>query len=706
MKTTCLFLALFAAFGFAPAAATVVRGEHPIEKVIALLQGLSATAEAEGKEEALAYEKFVYWVKNSEKTANAAIAEEKSDIEELTDLISSKEKEEEVLTQQIEDLTQELQDLDTEKKTAKDNRDALNGIYVDKSDALTLTIEGVQECLVILEGANTDLDTKLLQTKIAALVPLVSAKASPQQLALLQEVASQRPDQLAAGDRTTHEKGYAFKSGSVIELLKGLETQFQEELLQGNKEETASLNAFALANMACTDLHNAADGSKSAKTEELGQVEGDLAEAKGTKGDREQDLRDDEQTLKDTKQAADVKAGEWAERSKTRANEIEAIKVAVEILAKTTGVRTEAPSNPVLPASPISFLQLRAEPSDPKMKAVELLRRTAAVSHSRALEQLATQVAAHLTGPFDDVNNMIEKMIFRLMDEQKNEDEHKHWCDQEIAKSDASEADKEAKAAELTLKINNGVATSAELVAAIADADKMVAALVAHMEEATEIRKVGKEENRLAIKDAEDAQTALSNAIAVLEAHYKDSGMMAKESWEFIQKKGDVTLPDTPSTWGSSYTGVADPKNQPSGILTVLEQVSTDFSEMEGQTRAQEQADQDAYDEDIKSCDIEKARRAKEAEMKTQEQGRVDAKVESQKKARKGVEKEIDAVKQYLVDLKPACVDGDSSYEERKAARDKEITALKEAKGILVTAFGEQPGTQALVKKGSFLQRA
>jgi len=30
---------------------------------------------------------------------------------------------------------------------------------------------------------------------------------------------------------------------------------------------------------------------------------------------------------------------------------------------------------------------------------------------------LAQQVSAHLNGPFDDVNQMIEKMIFRLMAE-------------------------------------------------------------------------------------------------------------------------------------------------------------------------------------------------------------------------------------------------------------------------------------------------
>jgi len=41
------------------------------------------------------------------------------------------------------------------------------------------------------------------------------------------------------------------------------------------------------------------------------------------------------------------------------------------------------------------------------------------------------------------VNNEIEKMIFRLMDEQKKEDEHKLWCDQELEKSNTSLVDKE-----------------------------------------------------------------------------------------------------------------------------------------------------------------------------------------------------------------------------------------------------------------------
>ena len=49
--------------------------------------------------------------------------------------------------------------------------------------------------------------------------------------------------------------------------------------------------------------------------------------------------------------------------------------------------------------------------------------------------------------------------------------------------------------------------------------------------------------------------------------------------------------------------------------------------------------------------------------------------------------KELEAVNTYLKDLEPACVSGDSSYAERKAARADEIAALRKAQGILEEAF-------------------
>merc|ERR1719284_1603703 len=129
---------------------------------------------------------------------------------------------------------------------------------------------------------------------------------------------------------------------------------------------------------------------------------------------------------------------------------------AIDILSKVTGVRTEAPGNPIPPASPVALIQV----VDPRSRVVELLRGEARESHSRALERLAQEIAAHRSSPFAEVNNMIQKMIFRLMDEQKDEDNHKNWCDLELDKSNSSKADKTDKITMLTAKIDAATATA------------------------------------------------------------------------------------------------------------------------------------------------------------------------------------------------------------------------------------------------------
>merc|ERR1712194_950177 len=166
--------------------------------------------------------------------------------------------------------------------------------------------------------------------------------------------------------------------------------------------------------------------------------------------------------------------------------------------------------------------------------------------------------------------------------------------------------------------------------------------------EATGIRKIGKKENALAVKDSEDAQSAIANAIAVLKDFYKSSGEIPKESYELLQ--APVDLPADPTTWDSSYTGVANADAQPGGIVTVLETVSSDFAKMQAETEAQEESDQDAYQEDMKDCDIEKAWRTKESEMKEQEKKRLLEKLEGLQATHKGVSKEAQDMLQTAFD--------------------------------------------------------
>merc|ERR1712157_560023 len=128
---------------------------------------------------------------------------------------------------------------------------------------------------------------------------------------------------------------------------------------------------------------------------------------------------------------------------------------------------------------------------------------------------------------------------------------------------------------------------------------------------------------------------------------------------------------------GADYVGVADPtanaNGSGEGVIAMLERVSAGFSTMQYNTVSQEESDKAAYDEDMKACKVERARKVKESEMKSQERKQLISKHASMSALRKTVTKEKTATETYLEDLQPACVEGDgSTYSERVAAREKE----------------------------------
>mmetsp|Transcript_13518 Transcript_13518/g.33930 ORF Transcript_13518/g.33930 Transcript_13518/m.33930 type:complete len:736 (+) Transcript_13518:81-2288(+) len=671
-----------------------VSKDHPVEGVIDLLKKLEGMAEKNGKDEEELYAKFEYWCQNSVKTLEKAIVEEKATMEKFVSDIDSNEKNIDVLTKQIGALGDKLSELDAGGIAADNERNASAGLYNEAQTSLIETISAIQKAIDVLERAKSNTSVFLLaQRQVRVVVALVSYKATQIQTKELEDFSevsadsalarapADRPELKAEGNYEAHIQKYGFKSQSVIELLKKLKLQFEDDHVAATKAETNAINAYNLAKQARGEVKTATDNAKSAKEGELNGAKLALSDAQLNYNNTRADLEADSATLDTTQKSCEQRAAEWQERSSIRTKEREAIETAISILAKVTGVRTEAPGNPVPPTSPVSLLQLSSPRAE---RAVTLLRAEARAEHSKALEQIAVAVEKHGDGPFDQIVNMIQKMIFRLMNEQKEEDEHKDWCDQALSKTDKSIEDKKDKIEELTAKIDDAGAQAESLLINMNEADNMVSKITAHMKEATEIREIGKKENAEAIKDAEDAQTALANAIAVLKDHYKESGEVPKESWEFLQgRRAPVTLPEEPSTWDSAYTAVAEPE----GIIAVLEQVSADFAQMESDTAAQEASDKEAYDEDMKNCDVERARRGKESEVKGQERQRLLEKQKDYELERKRANSELEATEQYLRDLQPACVTGDSTYVDRKAARAKEVEALKEAQGLLQNAF-------------------
>merc|ERR1719160_98608 len=282
---------------------------------------------------------------------------------------------------------------------------------------------------------------------------------------------------------------------------------------------------------------------------------------------------------------------------------------------------------------------------------------------------------------------MIQKMIFQLMAEQKDEDDHKNWCDLELEKSVDSRDDKAEKSEELTDKLNKAKATVQELSEEIVKLNEEIAEIVATLKDATATREADKADNAITIKDAQDGAEAVANALTVLEEFYKSQGA-------FVQT-GDhepVKVEASPDTWESESSGL----QSPTGVLDMLKTIGEDFDMMAAECMAQEANDQKKYDELVTTESVNKAEKEQLVKDKDRQKETLVGKINTWTGKLKHVTAELEAVEQYLKDLVPACGEAEEGeqnkkdYEDRKQARADEIEALRKAQGILEAAFKEK----------------
>merc|ERR1719298_105675 len=115
---------------------------------------------------------------------------------------------------------------------------------------------------------------------------------------------------------------------------------------------------------------------------------------------------------------------------------------------------------------------------------------------------------------------MIKDLIVRLMEEANEEAEHKGWCDTELSTNEQTRKEKTQAVETLHAEIDELEASIAKLTEEIAELTTAVAELDAAMAKATEIRQAEKAKNEETIKDAQDAQTAVAQALTVLKEFY------------------------------------------------------------------------------------------------------------------------------------------------------------------------------------------
>merc|ERR1712157_585978 len=139
----------------------------------------------------------------------------------------------------------------------------------------------------------------------------------------------------------------------------------------------------------------------------------------------------------------------------------------------------------------------------------------------------------------------------------------------------------------------------------IEELTKAVAALDAAMAKATKLRNEEKAKNTETIKDAQEAQTAVAQALTVLK--------------EFYEKAGDATAllqqqPEAPEIFDAPYKGM---QSENGGVVGMLEVIESDFARLESETKAAEATAQKEYDEFMTDSKVDKSEKNSSIEHKT-----------------------------------------------------------------------------------------
>merc|ERR1719298_232278 len=639
----------------------------PVQKVIQLLNGMVEKGKKEKHEEQVQFAAYKQFCDDTTVEKQRAIKEANEMIEMLKADIQQYTVDADTLTKEIAGHDEDIATWEGDIKAATKVREIEKTDYDATHKDYSESVDALERAIAVLKKQAHDRKQAADLVQVAALknVNFIPAEAKRAIDAFL----AQDPDETLAVS-APEANAYEFQSQGIIDMLQKLLDKFIDERTALEKEESNARHAYEMLKQ---DLE--------AQIEQATKQRDEKAEAKAkaleAKAEAEAQLQDtiasrdaDKKYLEDLTATCEQKASDFESRQQLRAEEIEAIEKAIEIISsEAVSGNAEKHLPGLLQTKKNSFAQLRATDHSPAQERVaEYLRDKSVQLNSRILSTLATRVEAD---PFKKVKKLIKDLITKLLEEANEEAEHKGWCDTELSTNEQTRNEKTEAVETLHAEIDELQASIAKLTEEVTELTKAVADLDAAVAKATTIREEEKAKNTETIADATEAQTAVAQALTVL----KDFYAKAAEATALVQKKQEP-----PEIFDEPYKGMG---GESGGVIGMLEVIQADFARLEAETKAAEEQAQKEYDEFMTDSEVDKAQKSKDIEHKTKKKQDQSQSLEEKQGDLEGTQKELDAALAYYEKLKPSCVNTGVSYEDRVARRKEEIQSLQEALKIL-----------------------
>jgi septal ring factor EnvC (AmiA/AmiB activator) len=652
--------------------AALAEAVSPVQKVVELLEDCKGKVAKDLAAEAAVMEEYTTFCDDELKSKGYAIETATREIGDLEATIADSAATIVAMSDEVATLgtvgaqkDKELYDATEVRKAANADFTAAEAELVKSVDECSRAVMALEKGMALLQGGQRKEAKKQLKAVAMALTSIVGAvsietESSRRLKSFLQSTnAAETDDDLSLHQPQAKMVAYESKSGGIFQTVKDMQAKAEGELSDLRKKEMSDAHEFKMldSNLNNEISHNQEKISTATKTkasaeESKATAEGDLAETTKTKAA-------DTDYSANLKTECETAASEWAERQASAKEEMAAIDKAKEILV--SGVVAFVQSGAKVSSKSDDDTETD-EASETRVKLVQKIQSLGKQFHSFGLMQLASVAGSD---PFVKIRGLIEDMIAKLLKEAQEEATQKAFCDEEMGKSKKSQDEKTATLDKLQTRIDGASATIAELTEAVKTLEAEIADIDAAQAEATKIRTEENVKNTAAISDFSQSAEAVVKAMGVLKSFYEGAALIQTNS-----KSGRPSFGGAKTDTGSS-------------IISVLEVAESDFTRLLAETETSEDAAADAYAKQTKENGLSKTTKQTDAKAKASEIKSLTVQLGHSKEDHASTSAELDAVLSYIDKLKPQCEEKAMSYAEKKAAREAEISGLKEALEIL-----------------------
>jgi len=664
-------------------------GANPIRKVVTLLQMMQKKVEAEGEKEAELFEKFMCYCKSSGETLGKSIADAEV---KMPQLVSDIKEAESAKAQLQEEVTQHQNDRDEAKAAmakATEIREKEAAAFAKESSNDKANIDALMKATAAIEKGMSG---GFLQTSNAAVL---------RRLVLSQDLSNSDRDALTSFLTAGGESGYAPASGEIVGILKQLGDTMGKDLKELIAQEEAAKKAFEELMAAKQKEVDAAIAAIESKIKRIGELGIEIVNLKEDLDDTSAQFMDDQKFLADLKKNCATKEKEWAERQKTRQDELlaiaDTIKIlndddALELFKKTAGA---------------SLLQVEIGTKQLVSQALKALGKRDK-RHNVGVDLIALALQGKKVD-FTKVIKMIDDMVVLLGKEQTDDDNKKEYCTIQFDTTDDKKKELERTISDLEKSIAEGKELVSTLTTEIDALKEGIIKLDREVAEATMIRKEEHADFAAELAANKAASDIIDFAKNRMNKFYNPKLYKPPPKRELTEEEritlnmGGTLAPTNPpggiagTGIGLDQTGnVAAPPPPPetfgdykkkgeesSGVIGMMDMLKADLQKEITEMEVTEQNSQEEYEQMVKDAADTRAADSLSIEQKESAKAGAEADLVKSGDAKAGAEDELMATKEYIADLHAECDWLMSNYGTRKEARTAEIEALKNAKAVL-----------------------